>query len=119
VYSGHFWLYYTAHWLAFSEPPTPSFGNQGWSIVRAFFALSRTAYYRSRAVTSADVSRASWRKSTFSNLNGNCVEIGQLLPDRIGVRDTKDNGSGPVLVFTESEWSAFIAGAKQGQFDKS
>jgi uncharacterized protein YcsI (UPF0317 family) len=86
--------------------------------MQMFFGQSRRTYYRSRAVTLADVSRASWRKSTFSNLNGDCVEIGRLLPDRIGIRDTKDNGNGPVLVFTEAEWSAFIAGAKEGQFDK-
>jgi len=35
----------------------------------------------------------------------------------IGVRDTKDNGTGPVLIFTSAEWTAFIAGAKEGQFD--
>ncbi len=85
--------------------------------MQIFFAQSRRTYYRSRAVTSADVSQASWRKSTFSHLNGNCVEIGRLLPDRIGIRDTKDNGTGPVLIFTGAEWDAFIAGAKEGQFD--
>jgi hypothetical protein len=78
---------------------------------------SRKMYYRSRSVTPADVSRASWRKSSFSNLNGNCVEIGKLLPDRVGVRDSKDNGTGPVLIFTSAEWNAFIAGAREGQFD--
>jgi Domain of unknown function (DUF397) len=50
-------------------------------------------------------------------MNGNCVEIARLLTGRIGVRDTKDNGAGPVLVFTGAEWEAFIAGAKEGQFD--
>lgn len=74
-------------------------------------------YYRSRAVTSVNVSQASWRTSTFSQLNGNCVEIGRLLPDRVGIRDTKDNGTGPVLIFTDAEWGAFVAGAKDGQFD--
>ena len=79
--------------------------------------LSRAAYYRLRAVTSADVSRALWRKSSFSNLNGNCVEIGRLMPNRVAIRDTKDDGGGPVLIFTDAEWGAFIAGAKDGQFD--
>lgn len=85
--------------------------------MRISLAPSRKKYYRTRAVTSTDVSRASWLKSTFSNLNGNCIEIGRLLPDCIGIRDTKDSGNGPVLVFTQAEWSAFIAGAKDGQFD--
>jgi hypothetical protein len=85
--------------------------------MRILAVPSRKKYYRLRAVTSADVRRASWRKSAFSQLNGNCVEIGRLLPDRVGMRDTKDNGSGPVLIFTGAEWDAFIAGAKEGQFD--
>jgi hypothetical protein len=73
-------------------------------------------YYRSRAVTAGDISRVSWRKSSFSFWNGNCLEIGRIRPDRIGVRDAKDKGRGPVLVFTDAEWNAFIAGAKEGQF---
>jgi hypothetical protein len=85
--------------------------------MRLLTTLGRKAYYRSRAVTSAHVSQASWIKSGFSQLNGNCVEIGRLMPDRIGVRDTKDNGTGPLLIFTGAEWDAFIAGAKEGQFD--
>ena len=86
--------------------------------MRISLAPGRKTYYRTRAITSADVSRASWVKSAFSDLNGNCVEIGRLLPDRIGIRDTKDSGNGPVLVFTQAEWIAFIAGAKDGQFDQ-
>jgi len=85
--------------------------------MQIFAALSRKAYYSSRAVTSAQVDQAFWFKSSFSNLNGNCLEIGRLTPDRIGVRDTKDDGNGPVLIFTAAEWNAFIAGAKEGQFD--
>ena len=79
--------------------------------------LSRKTYYHACGVSPADISRAVWRKSTFSNMNGNCVEMGRLLPDRIAVRDTKDNGTGPVLIFTQAEWDAFISGAKEGQFD--
>jgi len=37
-------------------------------------------------------------------------------PTAIGVRDSKDP-SGPVLVFTRSEWQAFVAGVKTGEFD--
>jgi len=79
--------------------------------------LSSKPYYRSHGVTAHDAGLASWRKSALSNLNGSCVEIGRVSPDRIGVRDTKDNGIGPVLIFTTAEWGAFIAGAKEGQFD--
>jgi Domain of unknown function (DUF397) len=82
-----------------------------------FDARARKKYYRSHGVAPADISQASWQKSHFSNLNGSCVEVSRLQSDRIGVRDTKDDGTGPVLVFTGPEWDAFLAGAKEGQFD--
>jgi hypothetical protein len=86
--------------------------------MRMLVALGRKKYYRSHGVSAAEVAQVSWRKSTFSNLNGSCIEIGRVLPDRIGIRDTKDNGTGPVLVFTGPELDAFIAAAKAGEFDK-
>jgi hypothetical protein len=85
--------------------------------MRLFNALGKTRYYRSHGVTITDVSGGSWTKSSFSSMNGNCVEISRLTVDRIGVRDTKDGDSGPVLFFTSAEWSAFLAGAREGQFD--
>ena len=74
-------------------------------------------YYRQHGVRAEDISQAVWRKSSMSTYNGSCFEIARLLNDRVGVRDTKDEGSGPVLVFNQNEWSAFLAGAKAGEFD--
>ncbi|MCC5577269.1 DUF397 domain-containing protein [Microtetraspora sp. AC03309] len=37
-------------------------------------------------------------------------------PRRGAVRDSKDR-NGPVLTFTPSEWSAFIGGVRDGEFD--
>jgi hypothetical protein len=34
----------------------------------------------------------------------------------IAVRDSK-HPEGPVLLFTQAEWDAFVAGAKGGEFD--
>jgi len=57
-----------------------------------------------------------WRKSSYSDANGNCVEI--TAADRIvAVRDTKQNGRGPILEFTADAWQAFIANAKSGKVD--
>ena len=57
-----------------------------------------------------------WAKSTRSNPSGNCVEVAKSF-DEVKVRDTKDNGDGPILTFTRAEWLAFIDGAKDGEFD--
>ena len=35
----------------------------------------------------------------------------------IGVRDTKQHGEGPILVFHPGEWDAFIGGVRAGEFD--
>jgi hypothetical protein len=57
-----------------------------------------------------------WVKSSFSFANGDCVEVASLPDGHIGVRDSKDT-AGPVLRFTSSEWQAFVAGARNGEFD--
>ena len=59
-----------------------------------------------------------WHKSSYSNPSGNCVEITNE-SSVIRVRDTKDNGTGPILNFTRDEWTAFINGVKDGEFDIS
>jgi hypothetical protein len=64
-----------------------------------------------------DVSETRWRKSTRSGTNGNCVEVGTAVA-AIGVRDTKDQGHGPVLVFGRPVWGAFLDACKAGDFDR-
>lgn len=63
-----------------------------------------------------ELSHASWRKSSFSNDGGNCVEVAPLKSGYIAVRDSKDP-RGPVLLFTGPEFKAFTAGVKNGEFD--
>jgi hypothetical protein len=64
-----------------------------------------------------DLTGAAWRKSTRSNGSGNCVEVATNLCGIVAVRDTKDKGNGPVLIFTPAEWDAFLGGTKDGDFD--
>jgi hypothetical protein len=61
-----------------------------------------------------DLSILRWRKSSYSGING-CVEVA-VDGDRVAVRDSKDRG-GPVLLFTPDEWEAFLAGARDREFD--
>lgn len=58
-----------------------------------------------------------WTKSSFSFANGNCVEVAGLPDGGIGVRDSK-NTEGPVLRFTSDEWTAFLGGVRNGEFDR-
>ena len=48
-----------------------------------------------------------WRKSSFSFSNGNCVEVAS----GVAVRDTQDR-QGPVLKFSAAKWRAFTAALK-------
>ncbi|MDF5754897.1 DUF397 domain-containing protein [Spongiactinospora sp. TRM90649] len=63
-----------------------------------------------------DLSGAAWKKSERSAANGNCVEVARLQAGNVGVRDSKAP-RGPVLIFTSSEWDAFVGGVKDGEFD--
>ncbi|MCW2639448.1 MAG: hypothetical protein JWP76_1754 [Dactylosporangium sp.] len=67
-------------------------------------------------MTTPDLSRARWMKSSRSSGNGQCVEMADL-GDAVAVRDSKDP-TGPVLLFTPGEWVAFLSGAKDGEFDQ-
>ncbi|MFI6780234.1 DUF397 domain-containing protein [Micromonospora sp. NPDC050276] len=65
-----------------------------------------------------DLTRASWRKSTRSSAQGNCVEVADNLPDVIGVRDSKD-ASGPALRFVPEQWSAFVEAARTNRLSRN
>ena len=59
---------------------------------------------------------AQWRKSSYSGNGGNCVEVATNMPGIVAVRDSKDP-DGTALVLTPAEWQAFLAGARNGEFD--
>jgi Domain of unknown function (DUF397) len=57
-----------------------------------------------------------WTKAAASNNGGGgCVEV-MITNDTVKVRDTKANGTGPELVFTHSEWAAFVDGMSKNEF---
>jgi hypothetical protein len=48
-----------------------------------------------------------WQKSSYSQSNGHCVEVGRLVDGRVGVRDTKAT-DGQMLRFERGAWAAFL-----------
>jgi hypothetical protein len=56
-----------------------------------------------------------WLKAHSSTANGQCIEIASAVGN-IAIRDSKDP-DGPILVYTSSEFRAFLDGARNGEFD--
>lgn len=48
-----------------------------------------------------------WFKSSHSAQGGTCVET-RFSGDTVEVRDTKDNGQGPILAFSAKAWAEFL-----------
>lgn len=79
--------------------------------------------------TNDDHARNAWRKSSYSNNGGNCVEIAVTGRDQVpaagkassgrllAMRDSK-NPAGPRLYLTPAEWDAFACGMKDGGLDR-
>ncbi|SDH15702.1 protein of unknown function [Sinosporangium album] len=58
-----------------------------------------------------------WHKSSLSgSTGGGCVEA-RWDGAAVHVRDTKQHGQGPMLMFTRGEWEAFLGGVAGGEFD--
>ncbi|MFF0035227.1 DUF397 domain-containing protein [Streptomyces mirabilis] len=55
-----------------------------------------------------DLSGATWRSSTYSGGNNECVEIADNISALIPVRDSK-RPAGPVIAFTPHAWRPFVA----------
>ncbi|WP_078891405.1 DUF397 domain-containing protein [Streptomyces sp. NRRL S-350] len=63
-----------------------------------------------------DASGLKRRTSSFSQNNGNCVEVASFPEGGRVLTDSKRPDRND-LRFTPAEWKAFIAGVKAGEFD--
>ncbi|GAA1623506.1 DUF397 domain-containing protein [Nonomuraea maheshkhaliensis] len=64
----------------------------------------------------ADLTQVIWRKSRYSNSQGQCVELAATPDGGIAVRNSRDP-QGPALLYTKGEIAAFVQSAKDGEFD--
>ncbi|MEY8041649.1 DUF397 domain-containing protein [Saccharopolyspora cebuensis] len=55
-----------------------------------------------------------WRTSSYTQPNGNCVEVGRL-GDGAAVRDTKHRAGG-YFTTTPGQWTTFITAIKTDRF---
>jgi Domain of unknown function (DUF397) len=62
-----------------------------------------------------DKSDHEWRKSSRSYGSGQCIEIAESSGAEIAVRDSK-NVRGAILTFSSTQWNAFVAGVRRGDF---
>ena len=60
-------------------------------------------------MTVTDLSRAEWRKSSYSSQDGNCVEVARNLPALVAIRDSKEPDRARLVVSSET-WRVFIRG---------
>ena len=66
-------------------------------------------------LTKAERAGLAWLKAQSSTHNGACVEIAESA-GKIAIRGSKDP-DGPILVYTPTEFKAFLSGAQNGEFD--
>jgi hypothetical protein len=70
---------------------------------KGHFDESRAVWRRAEGISPTDPGQSGWVEVAF-------------VDDLIGLRDSR-RPEGPILVFTEQEWEAFLGGAKDGEFD--
>ncbi|EFL01943.1 conserved hypothetical protein [Streptomyces sp. SPB78] len=59
---------------------------------------------------------ANWRTSSYSENGGNCVEVATNTPHTIPLRDSK-TPAGPHLCLTPTAFTTFVASVQRGTFD--
>jgi hypothetical protein len=68
------------------------------------------------AALGAKLSQLSWTKARSSTVNGQCVEISSVADGRVAMRNSRDP-DGLILIYTATEFRAFLKGARNGEFD--
>jgi hypothetical protein len=65
-------------------------------------------------VSNGDLADATWFTSSYSNGQGECVEVA-MTGGQVAVRDSK-NPDGPAIAVAAAAWTAFVGGIAAGEF---
>jgi hypothetical protein len=60
---------------------------------------------------SLNLTNSSWRVSSYSGGNNECVEVASMVNRSVPVRDSKRPG-GPIIGFGRDAWAAFLDGMR-------
>ncbi len=60
---------------------------------------------------------ADWFKSSYSNGNGDCIEVAAV-DGAVVMRDSKQ-ADGPIVASTSDEWQTFVRGVVNGRLRKA
>lgn len=72
-----------------------------------------------QTLSASELAGIRWQVSSRSNgTGGSCVEAGPLVDGsgRVALRHSH-HPDAAIIVYTRSEWNAFVGGAKDGEFD--
>lgn len=59
-----------------------------------------------------------WTRSSLCSADQpSCVEVAAVPPDLVLVRDSKNPDKANVQCYSRAEWTAFLDGARRGDFD--
>jgi hypothetical protein len=93
-----------------------SYSAANGSCVEVAFTGWRMSSHSGGNGNCVEVASTDWHTSSHSDGNGDCVQIATA-EGTVGMRDSKQDGRGPVLEFDGTQWSKFIRATKNGEFD--
>ncbi|MCA1822026.1 MAG: DUF397 domain-containing protein [Pseudonocardia sp.] len=70
------------------------------------------------AILTTPPSCLSWKKSSYSNPTGDCLELSALSGEQIAIRYSQ-HSDGPTLIFTRAQIAALVHSVQEGKFEES